>query len=279
MIQTLKDEGQEDIKQRDWCIAERNLENNKQNDLEYEVSQLEAKIERAEVKKAGLEADVTRVEGDKAQALADRQEENNNFHAAKEDDVKAIGLLEEAIAAMSKYSENNAFFQKKHEKQPEMEVSPDQAPDAQFSSKDKHANAETGIVSLLTQIKENLENEVGLAEKSEAKATEEYDAMKASADAQVEAYDKQLTDLAASIAATDAEIEADTQTKTDTEGEKTATTEYLASIKEQCDWIEGAFQKRADARTKEMEGLAQAKSILAGSEGGDFGFLQRTSAF
>merc|ERR1719486_1040338 len=208
MISTLKDEGAEDIKQRDWCIAERNLENNKEEDLEYAISQLEAKIERAEVKKAGLEADVTKTEDlkedlldDMAQALADRQEENNNFHAAKEDDVKAIGLLEEAIAAMSKYSENNAFFQKKHEKQPEMEVSPDQAPDAQFSSKDKHANAETGIVSLLTQIKENLENEVGLAEKSEAKAT---------ADAQVEAYDKQLTDLAASIAATDAEIEADT---------------------------------------------------------------------
>merc|ERR1719235_188544 len=103
--------------------------------------------------------------------------------------------------------------------------------------------------------------------------------MKAAADAQVEAYDKQLTDLAASIAATDAEIEADTNTKTDTEGEVTATKDYLASIKEQCDWIEGAFQKRADARTKETEGLQQAKSILAGSEGGDFGFLQRANVF
>merc|ERR1719379_1849277 len=287
MIQTLKDEGQEDIKQRDWCIAERNLENNKKEDLEYDIAQLEAKIERAETKKAGLEADVEKtekakedLEDDMAQALEDRTDENAAFHSAKEDDEKAIGLLEDAIAALAAYGENNALVQvpKKHEKgkkQPEFEVSPDQAPDATFSEGDKHKGASDGIVALLTQIKENLENEIALATKSEAKATEEYDAMKASADAQIAAYDKQLTELAAAIAATDAEIEADTNTKTDTEGEKTATEEYLASIKEQCDWIEGAFTKRAEARTKETEGLMQAKAILAGSAGGDFGFLQR----
>merc|ERR1719389_1453709 len=285
MIQTLKDEGQEDIKQRDWCIAERNLENNKKEDLEYDIAQLEAKIERAETKKAGLEADVEKteedLEDDMAQALEDRTDENAAFHSAKEDDEKAIALLEDAISALSAYGENNALVQvpKKHEKkgkkQPEFEVSPDQAPDATFSEGDKHKGASDGIVSLLTQIKENLENEIALATKSEAKATEEYDAMKASADAQIAAYDKQLTELAAAIAATDAEIEADTNTKTDTEGEKTATEEYLASIKEQCDWIEGAFTKRAEARTKETEGLMQAKAILAGSAGGDFGFLQR----
>merc|ERR1719331_3262542 len=206
-----------------------------------------------------------------AQALSDRTAENQNFGDAKEDDLKAIGLLEDAIGALSKYGENNALLQK----QPVFDVSEDQAPDATFSSGDKHKGASDGIVALLTQIKENLENEVALATKSEAKATEEYDAMKASADAQIAAYDKQLTELAAAIAATDAEIEADTNTKTDTEGEKTATEEYLASIKEQCDWIEGAFTARAEARTKETEGLEQAKSILAGSVGGDFGFLQR----
>merc|ERR1719420_1543059 len=254
MIQTLKDEGQEDIKQRDWCTAERNLEEGAKEDLE----------------------------DDMAQALEDRTDENAAFHSAKEDDEKAIGLLEDAITALAAYGENNALVQvpKKHEKkagkkQPEFEVSPDQAPDATFSEGDKHSGASDGIVALLTQIKENLENEIALATKSEAKATEEYDAMKASADAQIAAYDKQLTELAAAIAATDAEIEADTNTKTDTEGEKTATEEYLASIKEQCDWIEGAFTKRAEARTKETEGLMQAKAILAGSAGGDFGFLQR----
>merc|ERR1719421_2034243 len=255
MLTTLKDEEAEDIKQRDWCIEERHTERSNRDDLEYDISQLEAKIERAEVKKKGLEADVEKTEKAK-------------------DDLKAIDLLADAIAAMSSYGDNNlALLQGK--KQPVFEVSEDQAPDATFSDADKHKGASDGIVALLTQIKENLEGEVGLATKSEAKATEEYDALKAASDAQIEAYDGQLTDLAASIADTDAEIEADTNTKTDTEGEHTSTVEYLEKIKPNCDWIEGAFTKRAEARKKESEGLTQAKAILAGSEGGDFGFLQR----
>merc|ERR1719456_336333 len=223
MLTTLKDEEAEDIKQRDWCIEERHTENSNKEDLEYDIAQIEAKIERAEVKKKGLEDDM-------AQALEDRTAENQNFHDAKEDDLKAIDLLGDAIAAMSSYGDNNlALLQGK---QPVFEVSEDQAPDATFSDADKHKGASDGIVALLTQIKENLENEVGLATKSEAKATEEYDALKASADAQIEAYDGQLTDLAASIADT----EADTNTKTDTEGEHTATKEYLSKIKPNCDW-------------------------------------------
>merc|ERR1719456_1054322 len=254
MLTTLKDEEAEDIKQRDWCIEERHTENSNKEDLEYDIAQIEAKIERAEVKKKGLEDDM-------AQALEDRTAENQNFHDAKEDDLKAIGLLQDAIAAMTNYADNNlALLQKRVRKQPEFEVSEDQAPDATFSDSDKHKGATDGIVALLTQIKENLENEVGLATKAEA---------------QVAAYDTQLTDLAASIADTDAEIEADTNTKTDTESEHTATVEYLGKIKPNCDWIEGAFTKRAEARKQESEGLQQAKAILAGSEGGEFGFLQR----
>ena len=38
-----------------------------------------------------------------------------------------------------------------------------------------------------------------------------------------------------------------------------------------CNWIMGAFEKRAEARAKEEEGLFQAKSLLAGA---DLGFLQ-----
>merc|ERR550537_1075962 len=205
-----------------------------------------------------------------AQALADREAENAAFHAAKDDDLKAIGLLEDAIAAMSKYGENNALLQ-----QPEFEVSEDQAPDATFSDSDKHKGATDGIIALLKQLTENLEIEVATGTKAEAKATEEYEALKASSEAQVAAYEKQIVDLENAIAATDAQIETDTNTKTDTEGEHTATEEYLAKIKPNCDCIEGAFTKRAEARAKESEGLQRAKAILAGSEGGEFGFLQR----
>jgi hypothetical protein len=39
---------------------------------------------------------------------------------------------------------------------------------------------------------------------------------------------------------------------------------YQAEIKPDCEWIIGAFAERAKKRTAELEGLGQAKDILAG---------------
>merc|ERR1719253_1382262 len=195
MLSTLAAEAAEDVKQRDWCIDEQNKETNHKEDLEYEIKQLKAKIERAELKKAKLQEDKATtlqnkadLEASMAEALTDRTNQNGAFTTAKADDIKAIGLLEDAIAAMSEYGGNNLALV---QKQPEFDVSEDQAPDATFSDKGSHKDATTGIVGLLQNIKEELENEVALATKSEAKAQTSYQELKANADKQIEAYKKQ----------------------------------------------------------------------------------------
>merc|ERR1719172_589264 len=230
----------------------------------------------AEEKKAKLEAE--KVDTQKKmddlieamkEALADRTAENAAFTGAKQDDLDAIELLGQAIEALSAYGSNNALLQ-----QPEFAVSEDQAPDATFSSKDNYKDAQGGIVSLLTQIKENLEIEVGVSTKAEAKATEEFLKLKADADEQIKSYDEQVVALDAAISDTDAEITSLTETKEDTEGEHKVTVEYLAKIEPNCEWIKASFYKRAELRTKEADGLREAKAILAGAEGGEFGFLQ-----
>merc|ERR1740138_851295 len=166
MIELLGEEGQEDIEQRDWCIAEQNNQTNHKENLEYDISQLQAKITAAVKKKADLEEAME-------QALADREAENQAFTTAKQDDLNAIELLGQAIEALSAYGTNNALLQ-----QPEFAVSEDQAPDATFSDKDNMKNAQGGIIQLLTQIKENLEIEIGVSTKGEAKATMEYEKLK-----------------------------------------------------------------------------------------------------
>merc|ERR1719163_670948 len=187
MIAILAEESQEDINQRDWCIAEQNNQTNHKENLEYAISQLQAKITAAEEKKAALEAekeDTMKKKADLIQAmdeaLADRTAENEAFAGAKQDDLNAIELLGQAIEALSAYGSNNALLQ-----QPEFAVSEDQAPDATFSSKDSHKDAQGGIIQLLTMIKENLEIEIGVSTKAEAKATLEYEKLKADADKQI----------------------------------------------------------------------------------------------
>ena len=267
LISTLKAEGAQDLKQRDWCVNEQFKADNNRDDLAYEISQLEAKILRGQEKKAKLEADEAAtqkakedLEKEMQEALDDRTAENGAYTTAKEDDTKAIELLGQAIEALSAYGDNNAFLQGK---QPAMEVSEDQAPDATFSSKDSHAGAQSGIIALITQIKENLEIEVKEALAFEAKATMEYEKLKADSDAQIKSYEEQVVALDAAIADTDAEITSLTETKEDTEGEHEVTVEYLKKIEPNCEWIKASFTKRAELRTKEAEGLKEAKSILA----------------
>jgi hypothetical protein len=284
MLQNLKDEAAKDVEQRDWCIAEQHKENMNRDGLEYQISQLAAKIKRAETKKAGLETDKQKTLDDKAslqqdmaEALEDRTRENAAFENSKADDLKAIALLGDAIAALSEYGMNNAFVQRRvsFKQEPVFEVSEDQAPDATFSVSGEHSGASNGIVQMITHIKENLENEVQLGSASEAKASAEYNSLETNANAQIEAYDKQVTGLDAQIALVDETITTTKTNKEDTEGEHTATVEYLARINPNCEWIIGAFTKRADARKAESDGLMQAKATLAGAMGEDYGFLQR----
>jgi hypothetical protein len=216
-----------------------------------------------------------------AEATLDRAAESAEYLKAKGDDSTAIGLLADAIAAFSAYGENNAFLQVKKSttKQPVFEVSEDQAPDASFSGKDNHGGAQDAIISMMTQIKENLENEVALADKSEAKALVDHETLTTEVDKQEDQYDKYIIELDNLMAEATTEIELLTNAKTKTQEERDATMEYLAKIKPNCEWIKGAFTLRAKARTKEKEGLMEGKAILAGAvfvqEDQSLGFLQK----
>jgi hypothetical protein len=283
-LNSLHEEGEADVEQRDWCILEQNTEERNKSDQQYLISQLEAKIERAKTKRAKLVKEKEQTEAANVtlaemytQATQDRIAESAAYEAAKADDIAAIGLLADATAALSSYGENMAFLQvaKKHKKklhkQPVFEVSEDEAPDAAFSSSDNHEGGQNSILNLMTQIKEDLESEVALAVKSEAKAVLEFGQLTNSTNAQHAAYTEQITGLDGSIASTDADIQALQQSKSDTNGELTATQEYLDRINPNCEWIKGAFTKRAEARVKEAHGLMEAKASLAGAA---IGFLQ-----
>ena len=131
------------------------------------------------------------------------------------------------------------------------EVSEDQAPDATFSGKDNHKGAQDAVVSMMTQIKENLENEVALADKAEEKALVDHANLETEVEKQEDQYDKYIIELDNLMAEATSEIERLTGDKTKTEEEKTTTEEYLAEIKPNCEWIKGAFTLRANARAKE----------------------------
>merc|ERR1719502_654525 len=181
MMATLKEEEKGDIEQRDWC-KEETFKN------EQEASRYEYKIERTDAKIMKLTSKLEELEGtlqatiasilatkDDIKAMEDaRKEQHAAFESAKSDDEGAVALLAAAIEAMSAFYKNNKIDQGEIQgaaqaliQQPVFEVSADQAPDASFSSAGKSGGESKGIVSIMTMIKEDLEDEISNGIKDE----------------------------------------------------------------------------------------------------------------
>merc|ERR1719507_2979724 len=173
LIATLKKEGKEDIDKRDQCLEE-------YQKIESTVKKTEWLIEKNEAKIAKLEALLKALNKEKDETLEaiekvkeeikamkkTRKEENEEFLQAKKDDQDAIKLLVEARKFLKDYYEKNkiplgkvqdgSFVQQG----PEFEVPEDQAPDADFSGKGSRKGEAKGIVSIMTMIIEDLNDEI-----------------------------------------------------------------------------------------------------------------------
>merc|ERR1719313_610007 len=264
-----------DVTQKAWCISEQHHNEDLKSKKEYDISQIEAKIERAQqaIDKMEKKQEYTRqqiadLEEMWNDAEADRVSESEASAAAKADDEKAIELLGDAIAALSQYESNNAFIQvaaKKHKKQPVFELDEDAAPTEEFSGADNHKGAQDSIINMMNNIKEELENEVALSDKAEEKAIIDHAALKADVEKQTDQYNKFIIELDGMIADANKDIEDLKGDKTKTEEELASVEEYLLKIKPNCEWIKGAFDLRAAQREKEKKGLREAQAMLAGA--------------
>merc|ERR1719316_1782306 len=76
------------------------------------------------------------------------------------------------------------------------------------------------------------------------------------------------TNLEQSISDTNTEIDEAEVLKEDLQGLLQDEKDYLASIKPDCDWVLNSFAERRAKRATEMEGLLEAKGMLAGASPG-----------
>merc|ERR1719243_347185 len=126
MITALREEEKADIEHKDWCEAQQSAANSKNENLEYD------KKERAENKKAELEAEVEATEAEMAdieKAMQDakdtRIKETEAFKKALKDDADAVMLIGKAIEAL------DGFYNKALLQQPEYKANEDGPGDLQ----------------------------------------------------------------------------------------------------------------------------------------------------
>merc|ERR1719160_2289074 len=282
MMSTLKAEEKDDITQRDWCKEETFKNEQEASRYEYKIERTDAKIMKLTTKLEDLEAarlqtieQIQNTKTDIKNMEDTRNEEHAAFESAKSDDEGAAKLLGAAIEAMTAFYKNNKIGMGEIQgaaqgfiQQPTFEVSADQAPDASFTSSGKSSGESKGIVSIMTMIKEDLEDEIANGIKTEEETQAKYEETLGEANKLLDELRAKKTNLEESISSTNTEIDEAGVVKEDTQGLLKEEKDYLASIKPDCDWILNAFTERREKRAIEMEGLLEAKGMLAGASPG-----------
>merc|ERR1719299_347498 len=170
-----------------------------------------------------------------------RAEERATFESKKADDEAAVALLAAAIESLIAFYKNNDTgmgeiqgsinLLQGQRREPVFEVSADQAPDATFTSAGKSAGESKGIISTITMIKEDLEDEIANGVKAEETEQVEFEEQLAAAQTLKQDLTDKKTDLTEAIASTNGEIDAHEEEKADRQADLTADQEYLWSIK------------------------------------------------
>merc|ERR1719389_925031 len=163
----------------------------------------------------------------------------------------------------------------KGKKQPEFEISADQAPETvatntSYGGRNQQTKA---IVDLLVYLRDDTEWEIQKADDAENASLTDYNNYVNRSQETMASWLQTKTNLETSNAAdlvTKGEHE---DLKSTTEDTLAAVEAYLLRIKPNCDWISQAFEMRLQKREQEMRGLGDAKAQLLGASADGVGTL------
>merc|ERR1719146_433766 len=267
MSGALKRQLQDEVVERDFCVKEFNendvqalKKSNEIKDLQALIETSKATIDTLTSEMAQLQKDIEEMEVQMKKASEERENSNHDFQVAVTDQRATQTILKKALARLEQFYGKKTLIQMGQE--PGAAVPP--PPPAMEEMKPHQGSG--GVMMLIQNIIE------------EAKEME-VDALSAESDAQA-GYEEFIKNSNAAIATAKKQITEKTDSKADTEAtkvgaegdlaaalddaEKLAT--YKAELHKSCDFLMKNFDVRQSAITAEIEGLGQAKSILAGAD-------------
>jgi len=280
MIADLRKEEAEDIAHRDRCQGAENKNKNDKEDLNHAIEKSDAKLESLRTKEEELKREIEALiesikttEGEMEELLKLRNKAVADFRQALKDDTQAVELLSQALVALTEfYRKNKIEMLQKEDPEKEYTINQDEMPKTSWQD-GAGAGAYEGrksdsqpIISMISSIKADLENEMKVAREEDATAQTDYEKQRQAM------RDSVAADTATKVA-TEKELGETQESIADTEDFKgrrqadlSAQEDLAGTINTDCSWVETHFESRREARKTEISGLEEAKNYLAGSE-------------
>jgi len=266
MIAQLLQEKADEIKHKDFCIAELNtntaaIEKNERAkaELETKIDNLATLIDTRAKELEELKAQIAEMQVQMKRAGEDREIENKEFQLTVADQRATQKLLVAALEVLKGfYAKKAALLQ--HGQEP---VGPPPPPGFEAYKKNENAPGVMGLIEEIINDAKVMEAEAIKAEEDAQTAYEDF--VKETNTAIVYAH-KAIDDKTKEKAQAETEKAEAEATLEETEAELENLAASKAELHAACDFVLKNFDYRQTARDQEIEALKQAKAILSGAK-------------
>jgi len=271
----LKDEEKEDVEHRDRCqkqMADTAASLAAQGDLltktTTKIQRLESQEEEQQDALEKLKEEIKETKAEIANRSEEREEERAEYINNLQHDTEALRLMTDAKIQIEKFYKENKIGMSLVQSVSDAVEKKDYkaAPDAGFEDKNYEGGKDSTntLLKMMGMVKKDMTDEIenSKAEEKENLALFEKDY----SNLQDLLRTQKEKELSSTMALSDlqAEIESKKESKDDTEAEKSSTQSASDNLDGDCAWIKNTFHSRREQRKAEIDGLVQAKGLLAG---------------
>lgn len=272
LIEQIRKEEREDVAAKDTCDEDKAKHEGKKADLDHSIETLGGKKTTVEGRRAAAQTSVTDL-GTKIVAvnstlttlISERNSEHEAFQQGLEDDEEAIKLLDKAIEALKDYYRSHPSLVAEVASIRKHTDDPEEKPRADFRKGDSKKTESDQIIGMMEMIKQDLQNEIKHARVDEKEAVDAFWTQHSELLHSIRDMQGQIADLERRIAGHDKKIAALEEDIESDEDSKDAVETAEDKVEPSCSWLEGAFDKRREARRTELDGLNSAKAALQGA--------------
>lgn len=271
LITRLEQQAGTDANEKDYCDEQMSKTGSKQDELEYDLEKLTAKIDKSLSQSASLKSAVKDAQAELAN-LATEQAESDKYraesHAAY---VEAKSVLEQGLEGVRKaLGVLREYYGGGDSSASASLLQPSQEPETPYflqqpAIPEQHSKADgagSSIIGILEVVESDFAKSLAVEEAQEADAEVEYEKMtqenkitKTIKDQDIKYSTAEYTSLDKTIA----DLSGDRET---TNAELSAVREYFEKIKERCIAKPESYEERKQRREDEIDGLKEALRVL-----------------